>query len=293
MKQLKIFQSMWGMEFDRPDGFQWTLEQKIKKIAEAGFSGVSFDVPHHNQEFVQKAQPYLKKYGLKSAFNAFVNSSESYRAITDWASKLDCPPEFIGLIGQVQPWNVQEVAAQTKEWMNIGESAGIATYVEVHRNCMTNDFHFTLQLMDEVPDLSMVADLSHALVNQEWYLPISKEASHLVSRFLQRTQAFHGRVGTREQAQVPLGFPQNQPWFELFQSWWLEGFKSWQSRHLADPNAECVFVCELGPPPYAITGADGHELSDRWQEALILKGIAERLWKQALEINTAKELQES
>ncbi|GAB3103021.1 sugar phosphate isomerase/epimerase [Aestuariicella hydrocarbonica] len=293
MKQLSIFQSMWGMEFDRPDGFQWTLEQKIQKIAEAGFAGVSFDVPHHNQAFVQQAQPLLKECGLKSAFNVFVNSSDSYRTVTQWASELDCPPEFIGIIGQISPWNTHDVAQQTREWMAIGQAAGIPTHVEVHRNCMTNDFLFTLQLMDEVPDLLMVADLSHALVNQEWYLPLSQDAQQLVSRFLQRTQAFHGRVGTREQAQVALSFPQHQPWFELFQSWWLEGFRSWQARNASTPDARCVFVCELGPPPYAITGADGHELSDRWQDALILKGTAERLWEQALSTNTMTALQES
>ena len=39
-----------------------------------------------------------------------------------------------------------------------------------------------------------------------------------------------------------------------------------------------LFLCELGPPPYGITGADGYEITDRWEEALLIKGWAEEIW---------------
>ncbi len=280
MSNLNIYQSMWGMEFNQPNGFQWQLEEKIRRISEAKFYGVSFDFPHHNKDFIEQAQPLLKEFGLGCTFNVFVSNSDDFHDLVNWASTLSCPPDFIGIIGQIPPWDVNTVAEQTQQWLDIGTQKGFSTYVEVHRNCMTNDLMFTLQLMEKVPALFMVADLSHALLNQEWYLPISKEASNLVSQVLKRSQAFHGRVGTREQAQIALEFTQNQAWFDLFKNWWREGFETW----LADPNnqeKDCAFVCELGPPPYAITGADGFELSDRWQEALLLKETAENLWQKA------------
>jgi hypothetical protein len=34
----------------------------------------------------------------------------------------------------------------------------------------------------------------------------------------------------------------------------------------------------VGPPPYAITGGDGTELSDRWQESLQMKDMIHDLW---------------
>ena len=51
---------------------------------------------------------------------------------------------------------------------------------------------------------------------------------------------------------------------------------TWRARN--PENATLVFLCELGPPPYAITGADGKELSDRWEEALTIKSWVETIW---------------
>ncbi|MBX2859190.1 MAG: hypothetical protein KTR17_11045 [Cellvibrionaceae bacterium] len=280
MAQMDVFQSMWGMEKILPDGSEWTLETKFKRIAEAGFKGVSFDLPYHSFETVKQALPYLNEYDLDVVFNPFVSSTEDYQNVLKQISSFNRPIRFCGLIGQIEPWHLDRVVEQTHEWLDAGKAAGIPTHVEVHRSCMTNDFLFTLQLMEKVPELKMIADLSHVLVNQEWYLPLSERASELVTRFLKRTEAIHGRVGTREQAQVASGFKQHEPWFQQFQDWWQEGFLLWQRRQ-SNKAARCVFLCELGPPPYAITGADGKELSTRWEEALALKATAEKLWREA------------
>ena len=40
-----------------------------------------------------------------------------------------------------------------------------------------------------------------------------------------------------------------------------------------------TFLCELGPPEYAMTGPDGYELSDRWQESLLMKDQIRALWQ--------------
>jgi len=76
----------------------------------------------------------------------------------------------------------------------------------------------------------------------------------LVARILERSDSFQGRVAARGQIQIALDFPQNAQWVALFKAWWREGFVSWRARHLSDENL--VFLCELGPPDYAITGAD-------------------------------------
>ena len=105
----------------------------------------------------------------------------------------------------------------------------------------------------------------------------------LISRILARADSFQGRVASRQQIQLQLDFPQHRKWVDLFRGWWREGLAGWRARHEA---GTCVFLCELGPPEYAITDARGEEMSDRWAEALQIKSWVEAIWAE-LEAETA------
>jgi len=97
-----------------------------------------------------------------------------------------------------------------------------------------------------------------------------------MSRILHRSDCFQGRISNREQIQIQIDFPQHQPWVEQFKAWWAEGISAWRQRNGTDETL--IFLCELGPPPYAITDAHGAELSDRWQEAMTIKIWVEDIW---------------
>jgi hypothetical protein len=81
---------------------------------------------------------------------------------------------------------------------------------------------------------------------------------------------------------VPIGFPQHQEWVNMFKGWWKDGMRMWRERNAAD--ATLIFLCELGPPSYAITDARGNELSDRWEEAQVIKSWVEDIW---MELSTS------
>src|SRR5882757_4207790 len=117
-------------------------------------------------------------------------------------------------------------------------------------------------------ELELALDLSHYVVGNE--LPGSDDArvDGLIETLLWHGASLQGRVATREQVQVPLEFAQHRPAVRRFRRWWSAAFRSWRER--AANDADCVFLCELGPAPYPITGPDGQELSDRWREALLL-----------------------
>ncbi|SAK86943.1 hypothetical protein AWB79_06141 [Caballeronia hypogeia] len=97
-----------------------------------------------------------------------------------------------------------------------------------------------------------------------------------IRRILDNSWGFHGRVASREQIQLQISFPHHREWLELFLAWWKYGFASWRQR--APDDGVLTFLCELGPKEYAMTDRHGYELSDRWEEALMLKDLIRGVW---------------
>lgn len=94
---------------------------------------------------------------------------------------------------------------------------------------------------------------------------------------MDRSDAFQGRVASREQIQLQISFPQHQEWYDLFADWWSYGFSSWRERN--GDESVLNFLCELGPREYAMTDGTGQELSDRWEEALMIKERVQAIWR--------------
>jgi hypothetical protein len=142
---------------------------------------------------------------------------------------------------------------------------------------MTADKYFTLDLIEAVPEMKLCGDLSHFLVAREFAgPPISAVNQAYMTQIIERCGLFHGRVASREQVQVPISFPHNQIWLDLFSGWWEQGFKHFKAA--AQEDATLTFVVELGPPGYAMQGAGGIELSDRWIGSNRIKDLVREIW---------------
>ncbi|MEO0908889.1 MAG: sugar phosphate isomerase/epimerase, partial [Pseudomonadota bacterium] len=200
---------------------------------------------------------------------------ESLRDTLKMAKDFGSP--FVDVIGQVTPLSVEGMIPIIRTWIEMSDEIGIPIQFETHRNCITNDLYSTLLLLDAIPEMRICADLSHYVVDREFWFPLSERDLGLISRVLERSDSFQGRVASRQQIQLQLDFPQHQKWVELFKSWWREGLEGWRARN---SSGECIFLCELGPPEYAMTGPDGKEMSNRWEEALLIKSWIEEMWSE-------------
>ena len=244
-------------------------------IAEAGFDGACIDLAGGDVATAMKAKPLFASHGLGCTINAFPASVEDLTPVLEMAAAFDA--RFVTVNGRAFPFTPEEGAAYVRGWLGLGQAAGIPVYLETHRLTITNDLLYTLQLMDLVPEMELVADLSHFVVGRELPWPVDDEWQALMDRVVRRSVSFQGRVASREQVQVQLDFPQHQGWVEQHFAWWEAGIRYWRAR--SGPDAVLNFLCELGPPPYAITGADGYELSDRWAEACAIKDRVRALWR--------------
>ena len=273
MQRLEVFQSMWAMERRRPDRQEWRLQTKIDMIANAGFDGVDIVAGHFSADEIG---PLLRERAMGATVTAFPTRLDDLAPAIDLALKLEA--RHLNIIGQVYPFSVSEGAEYVRGWLSQCADAGLPVTIETHRDCLTTDMLYVLQLIEAVPEMDLCADLSHFVVAREFSWPISDAVHGQIQQILDRSVAFQGRVASREQIQLPLAFPQHQDWVQLFETWWKKGFASWKQR--SSDEAVLNFLCELGPKEYAMTGADGYELSDRWEEAQSLMRRAREIWSE-------------
>jgi len=274
MQKLKVYQSLWAMELRRPDGFEWTDEERFKMIADAGYDGICLDPAAHEIEENLAKKPLFEKYGLACMVNAFPQTDDDLRKLLQFS--IDMKATNFSIIGTIYPLSAAKTVPIIRNWIEIAKGMGVNIMFETHRDCITNDMFMVLELIEAVPDMRLCADFSHYVLNRELSLPMSEEFKQHFEVLTHRSDCFQGRISNREQIQIPIGFPQHAEWVDLFKQFWNDGFKSWRARN--DQDAELVFLCELGPPQYAITDAQGHELSDRWEEALIIKSWVREMW---------------
>lgn len=273
-RDLHVYQSLWAMQPHDPSGEKLPLGEVCDMVAAAGYRGLAIDLGAADVATAHAVRPHLERTGLTPLIVAFPKTVESLGETLAMAKDFGSP--FVDVIGQVTPLTVEGMIPVVRRWIEMGEAAGVPVLFETHRNCITNDLYSTLALLDAIPEMRLCADLSHYVVDREFWHPLSDRDMGLMSRILARSDSFQGRVASRQQIQLQLDFPQHAKWVELFRGWWEEGLRDWRARNA---GGSCIFLCELGPPEYAMTGPDGREMSNRWEEALTIKGWVEEIWR--------------
>jgi hypothetical protein len=262
------------MELRRPGLAERPMEENFAMANAAAYAGLCIDPAVDEIDKMLRLKPMFEDYGLKCMVNAFPHTVDELKPLLAMANEMNAT--LVNVIGGVMPLNLEQGVEVVEHWMRDAQLADIPLLFETHRDCTLNDLYYALQLIEAVPEMRLCADLSHYVIDREMPLPLSVRDESFMYQILERSDCFQGRISNREQIQIQIEFPQHQAWVVQFKSWWQVGINAWRQR--SAPDETLIFLCELGPPPYAITDGKGLELSDRWQEALTIRGWIEDIW---------------
>ncbi|RAP78441.1 sugar phosphate isomerase/epimerase family protein [Paenibacillus montanisoli] len=266
--RIEIHQAMWGMVGLGENGREWTIEEKLDKIAEAGFTGIA-GVPD-SESFKKR----VERYGLKYGSGGFPWTADDLEPMLIRAKEQGA----MYFNSQVLDNFVidEEAIRRLDQMTETALRVGLPHFVETHRGRITQDLIRTAAYVKAIPDLRLTIDFSHYVVNGELDGFVPETAATAESYFqllLQRASSIHARISNGHQVQADIGADGNETQAERFYKWWETGMRHWLK--LAGPGDIFPFIVELGPPPYALARtvrsyADT-EITDRWQQCLAIK----------------------
>ena len=134
----------------------------------------------------------------------------------------------------------------------------------------------TVNFVSHFPDMRFNGDFSHWYAGQEMVYGGFEKKFDFIQPVLQRVRFLHGRIASPGCIQVAvLRDPLQQPIYVThFRRLWTECFRNF----LKDPDAGdamCFTPELLAPDIYYARTFQGREESDRWEQSLVLKEIAE------------------
>ena len=237
--KLLIYKSLWGMD-------EGTLQDKFKRIKEAGYDGVETGLPDKKGE--KEFKKGLAKYKLDFIPMIFTEGPDhlvSYRRLVTAAARWE-PRQITAHSGKdFLPYNQQ--LAYFREAVKIEKELGLTVAHETHRARFLYNAADTARLLKDVPELRINADFSHWCCVSGSLLQDQEPALRLASS---RASHVHGRVGYEEGPQVPdPRAPEYARHLQQHEAWW-----SWIiAEHRKTGKKALTFTPEFGPPNYMHT----------------------------------------
>lgn len=252
---------------------EWSLEQKLCAIKEAGFNGVCWAGSPELGEGV-------KKLGL--IFIGGMSSGKAAEFPRLLREQKDAGAHHINVQLADEDTLTPEAMELARSLMQEGRKLGLEPAVEVHRDTCTETPEKTYALADAYQQatgelLPISWDFSHISVVK--HLHPGNYAERMIVRpdLIRRAQQFHFRPFNGHHAQVPVTdgkgslTPEVKDWLpfaEALLRCWLDGNRNTDRE---------IFICpEMGPV------AGGYALStfpNSWEDAKILRGEIDNLWK--------------
>lgn len=272
--RLRMHHSLWSLlKLPMNAETEWTLDEKFSRVKAAGFEAVECWLNDENERTHIEA---LERHGLRLVLGHHPHTLDDVRREVDRVGRLGA--DFL-FAQPLHPYvEMTEAVTFLREARKIANDAGVTYFIETHRGNLPESLNQALQLLHHLPEVRLTGDFSHFIVVGEFYGWESERAIERMMPVLERVSHLHARISNGEQVQVDVEDGSGQT-AQFFVRIWAAAIKAWLQN--AQPGDVFPFASELGPPRYAITLPDGSEFSDRWEQSLVMKRLAEQAWTEA------------
>lgn len=273
--RIRFIANLWTLvEHPSPEA-EWSLEEKVEAIAEAGFDGV-------NHPGSPELKALLDKYDL--AFSGLFDANDPAEYAELIKAQLDCGATTINVQLCDHDTPVEEAIEKTILLMEEDERQAGNVHLEVHRDTCTETPEKAHAIADGYREatgriLRMNMDHSHPAVIK--HLRPADFAERLLDRpeLLQHGNLLHCRPFNGHHCQIPVTDGKGQltrefrdylPFAEAAFACWLQGPR---------PHHELWVVPELGPV------ASGYGISTWppvWEDCIVARDELQGAWERAL-----------
>ncbi len=271
--QFCVLMNLMALESIRPQG---NVEQKLQGVKEAGFDGVQFAKMASQEELRQ-----CRLLGLQIAGSGRINSPEEASPFAErmFGDGYQRATVHVG-------WGLEdddEAARLIESVLNAVLRWRLPLFIETHRATIFQDMWRTVGFVRRFPEIRINGDFSHWYTGQEMVYGGFEKKFAFIEPVLERVGFLHGRIGNPGCMQVRID--PDATYVEHFKQLWTAAFRHFL--RLAQPGEVIYFAPELLAPDiyYARTFPDRDgvtvEESDRWEQSLVLKKMAEECFRNA------------
>ncbi len=239
-------------------------EEQFLGIREAGFAGVQFAPPATQQEL-----SLCRSLELGFAGSGRVNTPAEAHALAAELSGAgyECATLHVG-------WGMEDDDEASRLIESVLESSaqtGLPLYVETHRATIFQDMWRTVQFVKRFPEIRFNGDFSHWYAGQEMVYGGFEKKFAFIQPVLQRVRFLHGRVA--DPGCIQAAVQEGTTYLAHFELLWTACFRGFVQT--AAPDDFIYFTPELlSSKNYYARSVNGAELTDRWDESLLLNRIA-------------------
>lgn len=257
------------------------FRERLERVSEAGYDGVQF--AHRG---TQSELAACRALALEVAASGRVNHAREARELAEQfaGDGYECATLHVG-------WGLEddgEAAQLIDAVIDASEQSHVPLYIETHRATICQDMWRTVQFVQRFPEMRFNGDFSHWYTGQEMVYGGFEKKFSFLQPVLERVRFIHGRIGNPGCIQVPVDADARDEavYVTHFRQLWMTCFREFLSR--AGEDDAIYFAPELLAANifYARTfpNAAGEpvEESDRWEQSLVLKRIAENCFQEAL-----------